>query len=422
MEVDYLREETLAEGKVIKRVIREGDASEGKPVDGADVTVHYVGTLLDGTVFDSSRKRNEPFKFKIGEGSVIKGWDVGVATMVPGEVVQLEIAPDFAYGERGSPPTIPANATLRFEVELISWSNTEDVTDDGRVTKSVRVKGEGWDTPREDAKCRFKVAAFHQRGAKAKAADRTAFDLGGYGDDVVERTIGSDTDMMFGLECALKSMKAGEQATVFVPPEYAFGKDGNAALGVPTGNDVYVVLDVTLVSFDQAKMTSAMTTQEKVEYARTKKALGTVYFKQKALDRALDKYELVNDLFSYMDEFKDEDEETRATIKQLRVDALNNMAAANMLLKHPDEALGNCNEVLLLDPRNVKALVKRGRLYLEKKENDKAQADLRTAVEVDRNHTLANKLLKTANARIHKVKERERKLFGGMFNKVKLVD
>jgi FKBP-type peptidyl-prolyl cis-trans isomerase len=86
---------------------------------GKTVVVHYRGTLTDGTEFDSSRKHGEPFRFPLGAGRVIRGWDEGVKGMKVGGKRKLVIPPDMAYGQEGAPGAIPPNATLRFDVELL---------------------------------------------------------------------------------------------------------------------------------------------------------------------------------------------------------------------------------------------------------------------------------------------------------------
>jgi FKBP-type peptidyl-prolyl cis-trans isomerase len=97
--------------------IKEGTGAEA--VNGKQVSVHYTGTLTDGKKFDSSVDRGQPFKFVLGAGQVIRGWDLGVAGMKVGGKRKLTIPPQLGYGERGAGGVIPPNATLIFEVELL---------------------------------------------------------------------------------------------------------------------------------------------------------------------------------------------------------------------------------------------------------------------------------------------------------------
>lgn len=90
------------------------------PRVGQTVVVHYTGWLTDGKKFDSSVDRGQPFKFPLGQGRVIKGWDEGVASMQVGGKRKLTIPPQLAYGDRGFPGAIPPGSTLVFEVELLA--------------------------------------------------------------------------------------------------------------------------------------------------------------------------------------------------------------------------------------------------------------------------------------------------------------
>ena len=101
---------------IIIEKIKEGEGEVAKK--GESVTVHYTGIFENGTKFDSSLDRGEPFEFKLGAGMVIQGWDIGVEGMKVGEKRKLTIPYHLAYGERGYGP-IPPKATLIFEVELL---------------------------------------------------------------------------------------------------------------------------------------------------------------------------------------------------------------------------------------------------------------------------------------------------------------
>jgi FKBP-type peptidyl-prolyl cis-trans isomerase FkpA len=104
--------------KLVSESIKTGTGAS--PRKGQTVSVHYTGTLTNGTKFDSSVDRNEPFEFVLGVGQVIQGWDVGVAQMKVGDKVKLTIPAEMGYGAGGYPGAIPPNATLIFEVELLA--------------------------------------------------------------------------------------------------------------------------------------------------------------------------------------------------------------------------------------------------------------------------------------------------------------
>ena len=110
---------TTASGLIIEELtLGDGETA----ISGQQVTVHYTGWLTDGTKFDSSKDRDDPFEFGLGAGQVIRGWDEGVQGMKIGGSRKLTIPPALGYGARGAGGVIPPNATLVFEVELLALS------------------------------------------------------------------------------------------------------------------------------------------------------------------------------------------------------------------------------------------------------------------------------------------------------------
>ncbi|KAM0932132.1 putative peptidylprolyl isomerase [Dioscorea sansibarensis] len=193
-----------------KKLVKVGEGWN-TPDFGDEVEVHYTGTLLDGTKFASSRDRAAPFKFILGQGcQVIKGFDLGIKLMKKGENAIFTFPPELAYGESGFLPSIPPNATLQFDVELLSWFSIEDICKDGGVMKKILKEGEKWVNPK-------------------------------------------DPDEVLGFLCpalaiAVKTMKKGEKVLLTVNPPYGFGDKGRLASGdegaVPSNAKLNIELEL----------------------------------------------------------------------------------------------------------------------------------------------------------------------------------
>lgn len=131
---------------ILKKVLQEGKG-EDSPAVGDEVRAHYTGTLEDGTVFDSSRSRGKEFKFTIGLGQVIKGWDQGFASMKRGEKAILKCRADYAYGDSPPGAGIPPGATLNFDVELIDFGPKKkekwEMTEQEKLAEATSLKEAG---------------------------------------------------------------------------------------------------------------------------------------------------------------------------------------------------------------------------------------------------------------------------------------
>jgi len=144
---DFIAEgyvDVSGDGGLLKKVLEDGHGES--PSEGDEVFAHYTGTLEDGSKFDSSRDRGKEFKFTIGMGNVIKGWDMGFATMKKGEKAILRCRSDYAYGDKAT-GSIPAGATLNFDVELISFGPKKkerwELTTEEKLTGATTLKEEG---------------------------------------------------------------------------------------------------------------------------------------------------------------------------------------------------------------------------------------------------------------------------------------
>ncbi|MCO5564326.1 hypothetical protein L7F22_017986 [Adiantum nelumboides] len=209
-------EREIGELGLKKKLVKAG-VGYFKPETGDEVSVHYIGTLEDGKEFDSSRDRGKPFVFKLGQDEVILGWDQGISTMRKGERAILTIPPVLAYGSAGSRPFVPPDATLVFDVELLSWASVRDVCRDGGILKRIVKEGMGWATPKDADEVIVKYEARLDDGTiVAKTSD--------LGTQFYVR----DGHFCPAISKAIKTMKRGEVVSLSVKPQYAFGEKGSS--------------------------------------------------------------------------------------------------------------------------------------------------------------------------------------------------
>uniref|UniRef100_A0A8I5ZLF1 peptidylprolyl isomerase n=1 Tax=Rattus norvegicus TaxID=10116 RepID=A0A8I5ZLF1_RAT len=358
---------------VLKVIKREGTGTETAMI-GDRVFVHYTGWLLDGTKFDSSLDRKDKFSFDLGKGEVIKAWDIAVATMKVGEVCHITCKPEYAYGSAGSPPKIPPNATLVFEVELFEFKG-EDLTEDedGGIIRRIRTRGEGYARPNDGAMVEVALEGYYN--------DRL-FDQRELCFEVGE---GESLDLPCGLEEAIQRMEKGEHSIVYLKPSYAFGSVGKERFQIPPHAELRY--EVHLKSFE----------------------------KEGKYKQALLQYKKIVSWLEYESSFSGEEMQK---VHALRLASHLNLAMCHLKLQAFSAAIESCNKALELDSNNEKGLFRRGEAHLAVNDFDLARADFQKVLQLYPSNKAAKTQLAVCQQRTRRQLAREKKLYANMFERL----
>lgn len=249
MEEGFVDISVEQDGGLLKKILVEGTGDD-TPKAGADVSVHYVGTLnADGSKFDSSRDRPGTFDFDVGNGRVIRGWDVGILTMKKNEKAILRCSSEYGYGEHGSPPKIPGGAVLDFEVELFSWKippgsmTTEERSQKAALQKDIgnaAFKEQKWEAAIEGYEAGVEYVLFshgqggggghgHSHGGNPCSGSHGDDDDDDEDDAPPSSITDEDKQLAVALlsNCAMAKLKAGDPEGAVADCSRALGLDGD---------------------------------------------------------------------------------------------------------------------------------------------------------------------------------------------------
>lgn len=236
--------DTIATASGLKYIIwKRGNGLAAEK--GDNVSVHYAGRLLDGSPFDNSYDRGQPFTFPLGGGRVIKGWDEGIAYLHVGDSATLIIPSDLGYGSMNR-PTIPANSTLIFDVQLM---------DVKKVVKPTPFKTEGLDTIATGTGLKY-IRLNKTDGTPVTPGSTVAVHYTGYLYDgtIFDSSISRGEPISFpigvgrvikGWDEGIALLKVGEKARLLIPYQLAYGEHGAGSMIPPRTN---LIFDVELVS------------------------------------------------------------------------------------------------------------------------------------------------------------------------------
>lgn len=387
------------DGGVQKRIIKAGDGPTPPP--GAGVTTHYEVRLQGAAApFDSSRGRELPFRFKLGGGRVIRGWEVAVPTMHRNEVAEVTIAPAYAYGDSTEVPNVPAGSTLVYEIELLGWDERVDASPrrDMSIAKEVENYGNGLEMPLDGAKVTIDYTVYRgvcESEAVVLQKEDFTFVLGDY-----------QTDNL-ALEAAVLSMRLHEKSRFYfqetcpsLPEEW---KPRDISVGI-----ALKALENPPSFYSLGSVDEVFAEAERI------KARGNELYAAKDTRMAVRRYK---GGITLLETVRRPTPEEKERAKEMKVVLYLNTAAAHLLAKEYRDAVEACTSALKLNPKNGKALLRRAKAYKGIRRWDDAISDFEAVLAIEPENEEAKKLLALSKRGLAEYNKAQREMYKGMFDK-----
>ncbi|XP_052800903.1 peptidyl-prolyl cis-trans isomerase FKBP4-like [Mya arenaria] len=360
---------------IVKELLTQGIGGE-YPDDGDKVFFKYTAYLGDKRIkeriFDSTEKDGKPFEYECLKGKVIRGFELAVLTMKPGERSLIHIKPEYGFGKSGAPPRVPADTDILFDTEIIKVECADISTEqDKSVQKKVLVRGKGF--LHTNYGCPVEI---HIKGKCGKRV---------FLDKDVKFNMGEGSSEENGLppfiERYLEHWKIGEEARVSFKARQAYGEAGCEKYKIGPNKDL--TFWIHMKTFERVKEYWEMDYKEKMDKSVEYKEMGNKYFKKGEYQLASTIYEEMLDYVEHDLCMEGENEERR---RDLVVVGNLNLAQAYLKVGKNSKARDCCDKALTFDGNNIKAYYRRGMANFADGEYETAKEDFQKVLEVEPQH------------------------------------
>ncbi|CAF1158036.1 unnamed protein product [Adineta ricciae] len=386
------------DGCLYKQIVKENPNGEKSWFDD-QVTIHYVGSLLDGTIFKDTREENSPLSFNLGRGEVIKAFDIAVETMLCGEISKFFSKPKYAYGLKGLPGKVDSAADVIFEIELIS-SKGKDISEerDESILRRIIKRGEGYEPANEDS-----IVEVNLKGSQNDEIfdERTVTFIMGAG--IVEK-------IPSGIERTIFRMTKNEHDRIYLKNQAI--EDLKRIFNLSSNETIQY--DVILIKLERAKEERQLSDDQKLQQSEILKARADEFVKAGYYDLAAKRYRTV---FHYLLNATLVSESDRQKSWELKFASQSNLALCYLKLGNYAECRRSCETALAHDKRHEKSHFRLGQCRLATRNYEQAVKDFETVLEINPSNVQAKQLIDECHRKIKEHRVDEKELYSSFFKK-----